>query len=247
MRAVLFAPHSDDETLFAAWLIIRHRPIVFVVADDPDPLVASTRRQETVRALCCLQPDLSVHFSGLIEGQFDLHDVGREMRKIHGATQVFAPAVEEGGHAEHNMVGQQAVAVWGEGMTTRYSTYTRSGGRTRMGAEVPYRSAWIALKLKALSCYRSQHEIPARAPWFTSMIDLREWVMSQCKTCGAEIRWETTKAGKKIPLDMEPAPLGNLFINEGGVVVTWDEDVGRSVPRFYSHFYTCPDAAEHRR
>jgi hypothetical protein len=63
---------------------------------------------------------------------------------------------------------------------------------------------------------------------------------SRCKSCGAEILWARTSAGKRVPLDAKPQ---RLFVRgvglEGGGVVL------RSC--FTSHFATCPDAAQHRR
>lgn len=71
--------------------------------------------------------------------------------------------------------------------------------------------------------------------------------MSTCSTCGAPIRWAKTAAGKNIPLDPDPVPLGNLYLDEDGVAMTVTKDLGRSVARYVSHFATCPDADEHRK
>ena len=57
--------------------------------------------------------------------------------------------------------------------------------------------------------------------------------MSQCKTCGAEIVWVTTTAGKRMPLDIT---YKTVVTNDGKVVL------GRE-----SHFSTCPDADIHRK
>lgn len=56
---------------------------------------------------------------------------------------------------------------------------------------------------------------------------------------------------KPIPLDPDPVPDGNLGIRDDGRVYSMGNpeqgalDVG--VPRYKTHFATCPNAAEHRR
>ena len=66
--------------------------------------------------------------------------------------------------------------------------------------------------------------------------------MSTCRSCGAEIVWAITEAGKRIPLDAEP---------ERRFVLTTDlatnDQTARSTATYISHFATCPNAAEHRR
>ncbi len=82
--------------------------------------------------------------------------------------------------------------------------------------------------------------------------------MSACRTCGAPIIWARTEAGKAIPMDAEPvpvgtSPLGTFILERSGRRANSDPlmrapdiaDVG--VDRFRSHFATCPDARQHRR
>lgn len=38
--------------------------------------------------------------------------------------------------------------------------------------------------------------------------------MPKCKSCGAEIRWAKTPAGKAIPIDEKPSPTGNITLKE---------------------------------
>ena len=89
---------------------------------------------------------------------------------------VIAPSYEEGGHEQHNAVAQAATSVFG-GDVIHYLTYTREGGRSRDGYLVkPDDPEWIALKLRALACYRSQLRIENCRPWFTDLLDLNEWL-----------------------------------------------------------------------
>lgn len=62
--------------------------------------------------------------------------------------------------------------------------------------------------------------------------------MDKCKSCGADIVWKKTQAGKPVPLN----PPEKRFI---------DQDGGRVyvmlVDTYVSHFATCPNAAQHRK
>lgn len=49
--------------------------------------------------------------------------------------------------------------------------------------------------------------------------------MSTCRSCGAQVVWEQTASGKKMPMDVEPGPDGKRV----------------------SHFATCPQADEWRK
>lgn len=65
--------------------------------------------------------------------------------------------------------------------------------------------------------------------------------MSQCKSCGAEIIWAKTPAGKNMPLNADGE---KRFLVEGGAtqIITCRPIVVRT-----SHFSTCPNADQHRR
>lgn len=86
---------------------------------------------------------------------------------------VWAPAVELGGHEDHNRIGALAEEVW-PGAVTHYMTYRRGHGESRSDNEVPFRPEMVGLKLKALSQYRSQFDAPGCEYWFMDK-SLREW------------------------------------------------------------------------
>jgi hypothetical protein len=60
--------------------------------------------------------------------------------------------------------------------------------------------------------------------------------------------WAITAAGRRIPLDPDPVPDGNVELVAGRAIV-----LGRGVSRpagavlYVSHFATCPNAGKHRR
>lgn len=76
--------------------------------------------------------------------------------------------------------------------------------------------------------------------------------MATCRSCDAEIEWvENEKSGKNMPLDLDPAPGGNIVIvgrkagSHGMVNVARYVGAGKGTRT--SHFATCPEADSHRR
>jgi len=69
-----------------------------------------------------------------------------------------------------------------------------------------------------------------------------------CRSCGAQIVWGVTEAGKAIPLDY-PADRRLVMVGTRGyssAKYPGAPDV-RSMLAFVSHFATCPDAVAHRK
>ena len=83
---------------------------------------------------------------------------------------------------------------------------------------------------------------------FTRALDRHERgvVVQKCKSCGAEVEWVKTEAGKKLILDKDPIESGNVVVlidgegNKMARVVKQDELTDK--PRRISHWATCPDA-----
>jgi len=66
---------------------------------------------------------------------------------------------------------------------------------------------------------------------------------SKCSSCGAEIIWTVTAAGKRMPVDA--APIGKVTVlrtNPADALTP----LSRQVYHFVSHFATCPNAHQHR-
>lgn len=77
---------------------------------------------------------------------------------------------------------------------------------------------------------------------------------SACRSCGQEILWAVTAAkGRRIPLDPEPVPDGNVILVQvttgvtEAVVLRAEDRPAAGKARYVSHFSTCPQAAQHRR
>jgi hypothetical protein len=67
-----------------------------------------------------------------------------------------------------------------------------------------------------------------------------------CRSCGAPITWAITDQGKRMPLDAEPNPAGNVRLTLTNAVVLRKDEVYDG-PRFMPHWATCPNADQHRR
>lgn len=178
---LLLSSHNDDETLFASFTIQAHKPHVVIclksqVQEDRYGILAETRERETGRALwwlgCPSWQQLLIRDDdprAWERLQEDLEALDRR----HAPERVWAPAIEEGGHDQHNLVGEVSLAVF-EDRVSPYLTYVR-GSLSSRGREVEFKPAWLATKLRAMSCYDSQIELENTRPWFLDNT-LREYV-----------------------------------------------------------------------
>lgn len=194
MTSLFLAPHNDDETLFGAFTLLRHKPLVVVVfkSDIQEKrgtgITAAMREAETAAAmevLGCEWQQWPLLDSGSEANGWTADDIFARLEMLDGLAgdlaedgsgslgydRVFAPAVEEGGHAQHNLVGEIADNLFG-GRVTHYKTYTNGRGRSE-GVPVEYENEWIGLKLCALSQYASQIAEPSTGHHFAQA--LTEW------------------------------------------------------------------------
>lgn len=172
MTAVFFSPHnlSDDESLFAAFTLLRHRPHVAVCFRSHlqqirrTGITAAVRERETA----CAMEILGCTWEQWPILDSDPHAIGLAER-MHAAAErfdrCFAPAVIDDGHPQHNIVGRNALAAFGRDRTSVYHTYHKWDGRQR-GALVEFEPGWPVLKLRALACYVSQIAEPSTRDWF---------------------------------------------------------------------------------
>lgn len=83
-----------------------------------------------------------------------------------GVKHIYAPAIEETGHAHHNLVGTVVNYLFrGRVPITHYLTYTPAGKSTSR-ERVPVGPGMAAKKLQALACYTSQLDLDSTAPHF---------------------------------------------------------------------------------
>jgi hypothetical protein len=74
-------------------------------------------------------------------------------------------------------------------------------------------------------------------------------LVSACRSCRAPIRWERTKSGKAIPLDVEPNDGGNVVLVDGVAQVLGPIDVAllaADAVRYMPHHATCASVDEWR-
>jgi hypothetical protein len=78
---------------------------------------------------------------------------------------VYAPAVEEGGHEHHNLLGEIVSDLFRDVPVTYYLTYT-AAGKSHSASEVEFEPEWVAKKLHAMAIYKSQAAHPATRKHF---------------------------------------------------------------------------------
>lgn len=149
---ILLAPHSDDEALFASFIIQRTGAHVVVVTDDSTHsafgITAEKRREESQEAMKIL--GTTVEFLGIPESELSLDTIW--LPDTDGI--VFAPA-KQGGHAHHDIVSEAARKAYGN-RVIYYTTYKKDM-LVPYGEMAVYGSPEETKKKKeALSCYRSQ-------------------------------------------------------------------------------------------
>lgn len=179
---LVLAPHGDDESLFVAYTCMRERAHVIVCTQDRDPEVRQARSLEVtsaIRILGCTHQEWQIPET---EFGYRGHQTVREYLQVWDTDRapwkperVYAPALDQDGHDQHNLVGALALEVFAERVIP-YLTYAPRGQRQRYGQEVVPTAEEIQRKLKALACYRTQIENPATRPWFFDLLDLREWL-----------------------------------------------------------------------
>ncbi len=178
MNALLFAPHNDDEVLFAAYQLLRYKPTVIVcLCGDGQPGVKGEWRTDESAAACAV---LGVEDCR----QWMFSDLNPDWPAVRAAMKfvwserewdvVLAPLVELGGHDQHNRIGAMVEEVFGT--VSSYATYRRGHGRSRTETEVVPEAGWPALKLRAMAEYKSQIGIENTRPWFFADDAHREWV-----------------------------------------------------------------------
>jgi len=190
---LILSPHDDDQVLFAGFISMSPteccRTIVMIVFDSYiqpargySNCDAWTRRGESGRASEFIRVD------GILRASLrdDVDYTPREvaildaldtpfMPRDKPITEVYAPLWEENGHEQHNLVSEAAYRCFPSTTIRHYTTYTRTGGRTRKGNPVPVTPEMIVRKHQALACFRSQMQaVTGCQEWFIG--DLTEYI-----------------------------------------------------------------------
>lgn len=74
--------------------------------------------------------------------------------------------------------------------------------------------------------------------------------LADCRSCGAPVIWTVTERGKRMPVDAEPVPGGNVRLEQstaGAPPTAVYTKASPLVVEHTSHFATCEQAGEWRR
>lgn len=71
--------------------------------------------------------------------------------------------------------------------------------------------------------------------------------MSACRSCGAEMRWVTTRAGKPMPIDPDERSDGNIVIESDGKARVLPPGDPYTGPRYMPHHATCTEPDRWRK
>ncbi len=169
--SVLFAPHNDDETLFASFTLLRYRPRVVVCfegsGDYGDPRV---REEETRQAMSVFGAGPVVQWAATVT---DLAERMAEFDRLERPRQVWAPSGRTS-HPEHLAVAAAARAVFGDRVATYHTYELRDGQPLKVEAgrlSRPLEPIWVSHKLRALARYQSQLAHPRAVQFFTWDLD----------------------------------------------------------------------------
>ena len=178
---LFLSPHNDDESLFAAFTLLREKPLVLIITDSfiqPERgdrgCSALERRQESIAA--CKVLGCPIAFLGIKDTELTGESLAERLSpfKHLGFEKIYAPAIQ-GGNPQHDTIGKIA----GEGFPSciYYTTYTKTELWTKGTTEVIPTPEEKELKEKALWCYQSQIKLLATRPHFEAVIDKSEWLI----------------------------------------------------------------------
>ena len=77
--------------------------------------------------------------------------------------------------------------------------------------------------------------------------------MSACRSCGADIRWTLTAEDKRMPVDSQADPAGNVAVTkllDGSLasrIITAAAPLRDGELPFRPHWASCPNADAHRK
>lgn len=154
----------------------------------PDKRMIDSAQQADWRDEWVGRKDVSLKFCGLRDDmQYSDHAIAVAIFDVcpDGITHIYAPAQETSGHGQHSQTARAAQLLAGQVVPestlapipiTYYTTYTRTGGKTRTANPVPIEQPeWIERKLRALACYKSQIRLENCREHFTR--DLLEYTL----------------------------------------------------------------------
>jgi len=176
---LLLSPHNDDECLFAAYTLMREKPLVIVVTDSDahlaDGITAYQRREESIRA--CALLGVPVVFLGLKDGTLEQQKDNLRRRLEPFAFQswshVYAPAIQ-GGHKDHDALGDVVSTLFSP--VSYYATYAAGELFSPAGREIVPTPEEVERKNRALDCYPSQIQLAGPTSHFDAVRGTSEYL-----------------------------------------------------------------------
>ncbi len=159
---ILISPHSDDATLFAAYTIMREKPLVITVTHSTlQGNNTGQRILEDYDAMSIL--GVPICFLGIDENGLSIDKLVERLTPFKDAELVYIPEYEEGGNQQHNIVSLICKRLFTN--TKTYKTYTGLESRS-IGKEIIPTEKELELKRKAMACYQTQINNPNTAHYF---------------------------------------------------------------------------------
>ena len=174
---LLLSPHNDDECLFAAYTLMREKPLVIVVTDSDlaEDVTAQQRREESIRA--CELLGVPVIFLGLKDGTLEEQKSDLRRRLEPFASQpwshVYAPSIQ-GGHSDHDALGEVVSTMFSP--VSYYATYAAGELFSPAGREIEPTPEEVQRKNRALDCYPSQIPLARTGSRFDAVRGRSEYV-----------------------------------------------------------------------
>jgi LmbE family N-acetylglucosaminyl deacetylase len=158
---MILIPHTDDESLYCAYTIMREKPLVVIVFDSyiQDWCTKEQRRQESINALELIGVEFV--FLGLNDAISTESDVREALMKFK-PSKCYAPS---GSHKHHEMLGRLAKELYKN--VTIYTTYEGNNYLVKGKTVIIPTKEEIELKNKMLDCYKSQ--LVKNAPHFEAV------------------------------------------------------------------------------
>ena len=164
INKILLSPHNDDETLFAAYIILREKPLVVIATDgyaqmerSHKEITPELRKNETLCAMKILGAE--VEFFGIRDTLINHESLKRKLATFNPEI-VYAP-YPNSVHEQHNLVGNMAYELYGNRVKF-YATYTKQEVYNietlapKGDIEIKPTKEEMELKNQALDCYKSQ-------------------------------------------------------------------------------------------
>ena len=162
MSGVLFSPHSDDETLFAFYTVLRHRPRVVICFPSVRDYGHTSIRYYESRLAMTLAGAPGVTQWHAEDGP-ELEALMRRWDRGSLTDTVWAPS-PEASHPQHVLVARAALELFGD-RVRQFHTYDENGKVCR-GRKVAIEPGWEDIKRQALRCYETQIRHPRAGQFF---------------------------------------------------------------------------------